>query len=868
MATYVIYADTADAYINSSSTTYSTARSGGGTISANNTNFGMYVGQYFSSPTSYVYEHFLSFDTSSVANTPISVTLSVYSQSTDGATFTINARAYDWGSSVTTADFVAGASLSALPLRASRSTASWPLEQYLDFTTDSSFLTNTANPVRLVLASSLTEAGTAPSAPESVSMYPADNTGTTKDPKLTIVTALIKTTSDSWAWSDSVPEPTGGPFGRARAAVGNTWAWSDATSVYWRAQRQPVLVRSEGANTTLNGSQSASSGTITVVSTGGGAGFPSSGIAAIVDTATPPYAQTTFSYTGITGTTFTGCTGGSGTFPSGAVVATLDAENHFPQVTPLTDTARPPFLVSYTQHPGHSGKNGALKGKKSIDGGLSWGSELTLRSAPVNGSTFGIFGHTLARLLNGRLLMMWYEHDLTSGMSRSYLSRSDDDGVTWSTPTRLSSPSGYDTDGTAVGFATYLDTGSGSNSTYGDLYVTAYGVATGGVFGTDAFSKMMKITDGGVAGDWTFVGTIATRAQTAGYQNGEPSITVLPSGTWLSQLRVESPGLNRWQCTSTDKGATWTGHAQVIANIGNSAVTHLMPESHIISQGQDLAHSLQTISYLSLDGGATWPSTFYRGEATDATYSVGNGSDFATIADTSLPARRVVNAFSQERSNQGGAQVKFQWYAVPNFPLVYDYWAWSDTATGRITASSKTTADAWAWSDSVARTPSKGRTTSDVWAWSNTVSTAGQARSTGDIWAWADVAVQRHSLRVTTGDTWAWVSTAAGSVTPISAVWSRTTADTWSWSDTAVGSAVIPGNTTTRDTYASFEGVSLTTAVFVSPTSTAAFDRTTRLPDEPGELFSGGSSGSPSSDILDGGSPDTAPSGGYDGGGP
>lgn len=189
MATFVIYADATDGYINSSSATYSTARSGGGTLSAVTGAFNTYVGQYYSGPTSYIYEAFLQFDTSSVSGTVNTAVLSVYLAVNEGTAFTANARAYDWGTALTTADFIAGGSLSGNALRASLATSGLSVEQYVDFTSDSSFASNVASPVRLALSSSRTESNTAPSGPEDIAFYPADNTGTTKDPKLTITTA-------------------------------------------------------------------------------------------------------------------------------------------------------------------------------------------------------------------------------------------------------------------------------------------------------------------------------------------------------------------------------------------------------------------------------------------------------------------------------------------------------------------------------------------------------------------------------------------------------------------------------------------------------------------------------------------------------
>lgn len=192
MATYVIYADAADGYVYAESTVYNTARAGSGTKTAVAGNVEIDVGQYKSTTTYYVYEGFLSFDTSSVTGLPTSATLSVYVFD-DGATsaeFTMNARAYDWGASLTTADFVAGASLSGSALRATLATSGITNNAYNDFTSESTFHSNVSNPVRLILSSSRTEAGTSDATngySDYIGFRSTDQTGTSNDPKLTIV---------------------------------------------------------------------------------------------------------------------------------------------------------------------------------------------------------------------------------------------------------------------------------------------------------------------------------------------------------------------------------------------------------------------------------------------------------------------------------------------------------------------------------------------------------------------------------------------------------------------------------------------------------------------------------------------------------
>ena len=224
MPTYVIYSDSTDGYLECTNATYATARSGGGTLTSDTSAATITVGQYHDT-TYYVEEAFLSFDTSSVVGVATSAVLSLY-LNTDGSTsadFTINARAYDWGSSLTTADWIAGASLSGNTLRASYGTASLAAG-YNDFTSEATFKDNLTNPVRLVLASSRTEAGTSNATnpySDYVSFKSANETGTSSDPKLTIVTSLQVTyTADA-----VISSPTVTKTYTADAVIGDAYDW-------------------------------------------------------------------------------------------------------------------------------------------------------------------------------------------------------------------------------------------------------------------------------------------------------------------------------------------------------------------------------------------------------------------------------------------------------------------------------------------------------------------------------------------------------------------------------------------------------------------------------------------------------------------
>lgn len=190
MATYTIYSDTADGYLESFDATYATARAGSGSINVDTTSTSIYVGQL--SGTYYCIESFVSFDTSSVVGVVSSATLSLYGKDDGSATdFTMTAATRDWGATLTTGDFVAGASLSGLTTVATFATSGFSIAGYNVFTSTGSFLSaiNIGGTTRLIVYSSRHSGNNTPTGNEYVGCYSADQTGTTNDPRLVVVAA-------------------------------------------------------------------------------------------------------------------------------------------------------------------------------------------------------------------------------------------------------------------------------------------------------------------------------------------------------------------------------------------------------------------------------------------------------------------------------------------------------------------------------------------------------------------------------------------------------------------------------------------------------------------------------------------------------
>lgn len=570
----------------------------------------------------------------------------------------------------------------------------------------------------------------------------------------------------------------------------DTWAWSDSLAVYRRAIAE-VEVWAENSNTQLNGAQTLGA-TVTVDDT---TGFPSSGTLYAIDNTNAIQQQATGTYSGKTGTTFTGCSwtsiigkvtyaDGSLAFADNTAIGLGDCETHFPQVFALDDVATdstPELAVTAKQGGGHSVLNGRLVMKKSTDGGLTWGSQSVIATAQQSGA--GIFGHTSARLKNGRLLVIWYEHKLdyvvadSTSVVWTYMIYSDDRGSTWSSPVNVPVNAGYSNYDGSVSFSSTLYTGSGSNSTYGDLYVPFMVTKTGKYVHSTAQTYrhecwLYKITDGGAGGTVTKVAEVFKYADT-GRGCAEGSVVIADNGDWIMQARAEpldSEGAedrDRWQSVSTDDGATWSTPAKVIDAFANGAVLTKLPGGTLISTGSPVLGSDtnygQTGSVLSHDSGTTWTRSI-KYEATDATYSIYNGSDTEVIVDDAAVLVNTAFTYAQERSNQGGARTMFRWYVDP-VKRTSDEWAWSDVAVRGSVAYSRATSDSWAWSDTAVGSLAAdyARTTSDTWAWSDTTTgTTAQARTTADTWAWSDAAVQ-----------------------PVAGSYSRTTSDTWAWTDSS-----------------------------------------------------------------------------------
>jgi hypothetical protein len=192
MATTTINASANSGAISCASTTYLTARSGGGTLSSQ-VAADARIGQYFNTPNYSCYQHLHEFDLSSLAGATISVaTLSVWWDPDDSLTdFTVEARAHDYGT-FATSDFVAGADLASKTLLASISTSGQTVTQYYALT-DVAMVANLTpgGTARIVLASDRQGSSTTPTAAEYIRAE--FDTVTAHPPKLDITYEFVTT---------------------------------------------------------------------------------------------------------------------------------------------------------------------------------------------------------------------------------------------------------------------------------------------------------------------------------------------------------------------------------------------------------------------------------------------------------------------------------------------------------------------------------------------------------------------------------------------------------------------------------------------------------------------------------------------------
>ena len=176
MSTTTVYSTAADGYLKSSHATYSTARSGvGSTIVVVNTNSDIWIDQAAGYD---LYCAYLDFDTSAIPDTDVvtAATLSLYPNAdpSGGTPGTLEVYAYDWGGTLTSADWIPGASVAAMTLLASRTTTGWVSDARKALTSTAAFpaAINKTGTTYLYLCIAPFRTGDAPTGEDYFGTYP------------------------------------------------------------------------------------------------------------------------------------------------------------------------------------------------------------------------------------------------------------------------------------------------------------------------------------------------------------------------------------------------------------------------------------------------------------------------------------------------------------------------------------------------------------------------------------------------------------------------------------------------------------------------------------------------------------------------
>lgn len=197
--TLTAYGITADGAAYSAGSTYSTVRSGAAGVAidgnggptATTDYIGQDLGNLVGAGVYWCGEGFFGWDTSSIGSgqTITAATASWYMVADYSTTdFTMNVYARDWGGTLETGDWVAGADLSGLTLVASKATSGIGSAGLKAWTSEAAFLTsvNPTGSTYVLMASSRHAAGTTPTGIELLQLQMADYSGTTQDPKLVV----------------------------------------------------------------------------------------------------------------------------------------------------------------------------------------------------------------------------------------------------------------------------------------------------------------------------------------------------------------------------------------------------------------------------------------------------------------------------------------------------------------------------------------------------------------------------------------------------------------------------------------------------------------------------------------------------------
>jgi hypothetical protein len=178
VATTTLYPTANSGALFSYDAAYANARAGTGTLAVQGAGDARIGQRLTTDPTYQVWQYELEFDLASIAGATISAAiLSLFVTAVDGTPgYVIEVRMHDYGTSITTADFVAGASLSSKTLVAQWTSAN-PDTEYKTFTDvamPANLVAGSLN--RMILVGARQTSNNAPTDAEYITAY-YDNTG-------------------------------------------------------------------------------------------------------------------------------------------------------------------------------------------------------------------------------------------------------------------------------------------------------------------------------------------------------------------------------------------------------------------------------------------------------------------------------------------------------------------------------------------------------------------------------------------------------------------------------------------------------------------------------------------------------------------
>ena len=266
----------------------------------------------------------------------------------------------------------------------------------------------------------------------------------------------------------------------------------------------------------------------------------------------------------------------------------------------ISDTGK--LYTVYRQGSDHNiTADGAITMRTSTDNGVTWGASVDLVAR--DGSTFHS-NPNIAVTSTGRIIVT-YSINTNSGEQRViWVITSDNDGGTWSSPSKMTDI--YEPDGQISGVGCDLEYVKATNT----LLMTFFARPTNaGKRAPVIFSS----TDNGDT--WAFYSNIRP-IEAEDFE--EPQFVLTPTGMISCLLRSDVENAS-FYTYSLDGGLNWSRPVQVIDSVGKNPIG-VSPDSTLLSLGR---HSIAggdffraTISN-SQDEGATWNTQFLtdRGEA-------------------------------------------------------------------------------------------------------------------------------------------------------------------------------------------------------------------------------------------------------------